>query len=116
MAEPGAWTPRRILETALAAAAAALILWCGWGLWHDRRLAERFTRVQLGMDRGGVEAVLGGPAWEGPCTGYVGYLPRADCALELGYSSAFAPIRPAYYMVQLDRRGRVIEAEPIRTR
>ncbi|HEX8379176.1 MAG TPA: hypothetical protein VF619_01350 [Allosphingosinicella sp.] len=116
MAEPAAWTARRILEAALAAAAAALILWCGWGLWHDRQLAEGFTQVRIGMDRSGVEAVLGGPGWEGPCTGYVGYLPRADCALELGYSSAFAPLRATYYMVQLDRGGRVIEAEPVRTR
>jgi hypothetical protein len=116
MAEPRAWTARKIAETAFVAAVGAFILWCGWGLWRDRELAERFTRVQLGMDRKGVEAVLGGPRWEGPCTGYLGYLPRADCVRELGYSSAFAPLRPDYYMVQLDRRGRVIEAEPVRTR
>ena len=116
MAEGRAWRPRRILETAFLAAVGAGIVYCTWGWWHDREFPDRFTRVRLGMDRNAVEAVLGAPGWEGTCTSYVGYLPRADCARELGYSSAFAPIRPVYYMVQLDRGGKVIEAEPIRTR
>ncbi|HET9638224.1 MAG TPA: hypothetical protein VFP12_03370 [Allosphingosinicella sp.] len=108
--------PRRLLEAALVAAVGAGLAYCGWGWWHDRALSGRFTRIQLGMDRKAVEAVLGAPGWEGICTSYVGYLPREDCARELGYSSAFAPLRPLYYMVQLDRSGRVIEAEPIRSR
>jgi hypothetical protein len=108
--------PRRILETAFVAAVGAGIVYSGWGWWHDRELPERLTRVRLGMDRKSVEAVLGSPDWSGTCTGHVGYLPRADCASELGYSSAFAPLRPVYYMIQLDRGGKVIEAEPVRTR
>ena len=90
--------------------------WAAWGFWHDRQFPDRFTRLHLGMDRNSVEAILGAPDWEGTCTGYGGYLPRADCARELGYSSAFAPLRPVYYMVQLDRSGKVVEAEPIRSR
>ena len=114
MAEPAA--RRRWLEIAFVAIVGAGLVWAAWGFWHDRELPRRFTRVQLGMDRGSVEAILGGPDWEGGCAGYVGYLPRADCARELGYASAFAPLRPVYYMVQLDRSGKVIEAEPIRSR
>ena len=116
MAEGRAWDRRRLLETGFVAAVGAGLAFAAWGYWHDRQFTDRFTRVQLGMNRGGVEAVLGRPDWEGPCTGYVGYLPRADCAVELGYKSAFAPLRPVYHMIQLDGGGRVIEAEPVRSR
>ncbi|HEX9948185.1 MAG TPA: hypothetical protein VGA98_11650 [Allosphingosinicella sp.] len=116
MAEGPAWTRRRILETAFIAGVGAGILWCGWGLWHDRQLPERLKRVHLGMHREAVEAVLGSPRWKGACAGYVRYLPRANCSSELGYASAFAPVRPDYYVIQLDSRGRMIEAEPVRTR
>ncbi|HYE29685.1 MAG TPA: hypothetical protein VEA61_15815 [Allosphingosinicella sp.] len=105
---------RRWVEAALIAAAAAALAWGGWGTWHDRRLADRFDDIHLGMDRRTAEAVLGGPDWEGGCgLGGVLTLPRADCARELGWSSAFAPFVPTYYVVQLDARGRVIEADPI---
>lgn len=116
MAEGRAWDRRRLLEIAFAALVGIGLVYAGWGFWHDRQLPGRFTKVQIGMDRQSVEAILGGPSWEGACTGFVGYLPRADCARELGYSSAFAPIRPVYHIVQLDRNGKVIEAEPARSR
>ena len=116
MAEGGEWGSRRWLETAFLIAVGAGILWAAWAFWHDRQFPDRFTRVQLGMDRKSVETLLGTPDWEGACTGNIGYLPRADCARELGYSSAFAPLRPVHYMVQLDRSGKVIEAEPVRSR
>ena len=109
------WTLRRLLEGLLIAAVLAGLAWAGWGWWHDRRLAERFPRIHLGMDRKGVENVLGGADWEGDCVSYVDYLPREGCARELGFSSAFAPLLPTYYLVQLDRAGRVIEAEPLAT-
>ena len=116
MAERSAWRPRRWLESAFVAAVGAGIVWAGWGYWHDRQLPRHLTQVQLGMDRGAAVALLGTPDWEGGCAGHVDYLPRADCFSELGYSSAFAPLRPLHYLVQLDRSGKVIEAEPIRTR
>lgn len=116
MAERRAWRRRRLLESAFVAAVGALMVWAAWGFWHDRRLPGRFTQVRLGMDRQSAEAVLGAPDWEGGCAGRVRYPPREDCSSELGYSSAFAPLRPLYYLVQLDRSGKVIEAEPIRTR
>jgi hypothetical protein len=116
MAEARAWTLRRWLETAFVAAVGAGLVWAGWGFWHDRTLPGRFTQVQLGMDRKAAEAVLGAPDWEGACAGRVDYLPRADCSTELGYASAFAPLRPVYHVVQLDRGGKVIEAEPVVTR
>jgi hypothetical protein len=112
MAEDGR-RRRRWLELGFTAAVAAGAAWGGWGAWHDRRLAARFEQVNLGMDRTAAEAVLGRPDWEGACGTYVRTLPREDCARELGYASAFAPIFPSYYMIQLDRGGRVIEAEPV---
>lgn len=116
MAERRFWRRRRLLEGAFVALVGAGSLWTVWGLWHDRRLPERFAQVELGMDRSAVEAILGSPSWEGGCAGYVDYLPRAGCSSELGFSSAFAPLRPVHYVVQLDRSGKVIEAEPVRTR
>ncbi len=116
MAERAAWRPHRLLEGAFVAAVGAGMVWAAWGFWHDRQLPGRFTRIQLGMDRSSAEAILGTPDWEGGCAGRVDYMPRADCASELGYASAFAPLRPVYHIVQLDGSGRVIEAEPVRTR
>ncbi|HEX8064379.1 MAG TPA: hypothetical protein VF535_14345 [Allosphingosinicella sp.] len=116
MAEGRRRRPRRLLEAAFVAAVGAGAVWAARGFRHDRQLAGRFDQVRLGLDRPGVEAVLGAPGWEGGCTAYVGYLPRANCDKELGYASAFAPLRPAHYMIQLDRGGKVIEAEPVRSR
>lgn len=116
MAERGTWSWRRWLEIAFVAAVGAGTVWAAWGFWHDRQLPSRLGRVQLGMDRGSVDVVMGAPSWEGACAAYVLYLPRAACTTELGYSSAFAPLRPVHYVVQLDRGGRVIEAEPVRSR
>jgi hypothetical protein len=112
MADGRPWDRGRRLETAFVAAVAVGAVWAAWGFWHDRRLPGRFAQVHLGMDRAGVEAALGAPDWEGTCTSYVTYLPRAECSSELGYSSAFAPLRPVHYVVQLDRNGKVIEAQP----
>lgn len=116
MAEGRAWDRRRLLETAFVAVVGAGMVWTAREIWHDRQFPDRFTRVQLGMDRKAVQAILGRPRWEGPCAGRLRYLPRAGCSTELGYASAFAPIRPDYYIVQLDRAGKAIEAEPARSR
>ncbi|HEX6376440.1 MAG TPA: hypothetical protein VFZ91_12065 [Allosphingosinicella sp.] len=116
MAERPARRSLRILETALIAAVAAGVGWCGWGLWHDRRLAAGLAQVHLGMGREAVEAVLGRPDWVGGCGARIAAMPREGCARELGYASAFAPLLPTYYLVQLDRRGRVIEAEALGAR
>lgn len=89
--------------------------WAGWGWWHDRQLPKRFERVGLGMDRGAVEALLGRPGREAACGSDHFTLPRENCRRALVYSSAFAPVVPSYYVVQLDARGRVVEAEAIRS-
>jgi hypothetical protein len=112
MAEPRRLDRRRIAETAFVAAVAAGTAWAALGFWYDHGFPGRFDRVHLGMERNGVEAILGGPDWDGPCAAHVDYLPRADCSRELGWSSAFAPVRPLHYIVQLDRSGKVVEAQP----
>ena len=113
MAERPALRPRRLLEAAFVAAVGAAILWCGWGLWYDRQMPGRLERVHLGMDRKSAEAILGRPGWEGACGARIASLPREGCARELGWSSPFALVVPKHYLVQLDRDGRVIEAEVI---
>jgi hypothetical protein len=107
---------RRWLENIFLAAVAAGLAWCGWGLWHDRALSGRFERIRLGMDQAAVEAALGRPDWAGECGARLRSLPRADCASELGYASAFALLRGRYWLVQLDRSGKVVEAEPLDAR
>lgn len=110
MAEP---RRRRWAEYGLAAAVAAGIAWVAWGFWYDRQMPGRLERVHLGMDRRSAEAILGRPDWEGVCGARIASLPREGCAMELGWSSPFALLVPKHYLVQLDRDGRVIEAEVI---
>jgi hypothetical protein len=107
---------RRWIDAILLALVIAAAGWAGWGAWHDRRLPRQLLNVRLGMDRAAVERLLGRPDWEGGCAARLSYLPHADCARELGYSSAFAPIFANYYVIQLDRSGKVVEAEPVRPR
>ncbi len=111
MAEPG--DRRRWVAVAVYAAIAAFLAWAAKGWWHDRRLPERFERVALGMDRGAVEALLGRPDREAACGSGHFTPPRENCRRALVYSSAFAPIVPSHYVIQLDASGRVIEADAI---
>ena len=105
--------PRRWLEAALIVAVAAGLAWVGWGIWRDRQLAARLPLIPLGMDGKAAEAILGRPDWAGPCGARIATLPREGCVRELGYASAFALLFPKHFLVQLDRHGRVIEAEII---
>lgn len=117
MAERPPWRGPLWLEVIVLGAVAALLAWFLYGLWHDRRLAGDFERIRLGMDRPAVEAVLGGPDWEGACgSGRALSLPREGCRRELGYSSHFAFLVPRHHVVQLDSSGRVVEAETIGVR
>ena len=113
MREPAGAGRRRWLAVTVYAATAAALAWVAGGWWHDRQLPRRFERIGLGMDRGAVEALLGRPDWVAACGSDHFTLPRADCHRELVYSSAFAPLVPSYYVVQTDRRGRVIEADAV---
>lgn len=113
MAEGRAWSARRLLETAFVAIVAGGLIWAARGFWYDRQMPDRLERVHLGMDRRAAVAILGRPRWEGECGARIASLPREGCALELGYSSPFSLIVPKHYLVQLDRNGRVIEAEVI---
>jgi hypothetical protein len=108
--------PRRLLENALVAVVAAGLAWSGWGWWRDRQLSARLPLVAIGMDARQAEAILGRPDWTGPCGTRIVSLPREGCVRELGYASAFALIVPKHFLIQIDRNGRVIEAEAISRR
>jgi hypothetical protein len=109
----GAPARRRWIAAAAYAAIAAFLAWAAWGVWHDRQLPKRFERIGLGQDRAAVEALLGRPDRDAGCERDPLVLPREGCRRVLVYSSAFAPLVPTYYVVQLDARGRVIEADDV---
>jgi len=56
-------------------------------------------------------AVLGNPAWRGPCGARFGYGQATNCSTELGYRAALAPLNPVYRVVQIDSRNRVISSD-----
>jgi hypothetical protein len=81
------------------------------GVRHDDRLQRDYGNVQVGMSVDAAQHILGKPSWQGQCDGYDhvgGYSP--NCASKLLYRSAFAPLKPVYWVVELDRRGRVISS------
>jgi hypothetical protein len=81
------------------------------GQRHDARLWRDHVRVQAGMSAGEAAAILGEPSWRGRCGARFPYGQAANCASELGYRAAFAPLNPLYWVVQLDASGRVIRSD-----
>ena len=67
------------------------------------------------MSAAQVKQILGEPAWQGRCGLRFPYGWSDTCAAELGYASAFAPLLPAYVVVELDPRMRVISVDQIQT-
>ena len=77
---------------------------------RNDRLERNSARVRTGMSRTEAVAIMGLPSWDGACGTNGISLARDGCASEIGYSSWLAPVLPVYWVVELDRRGRVIEA------
>jgi hypothetical protein len=65
------------------------------------------------MSNAQAEQILGKPSWHGRCGEWFPYGWEQNCIAELGYRSAFAPFFPAYLVVQLDSRSRVISVDTI---
>jgi hypothetical protein len=76
---------------------------------RDERLDREYSTVRKGASRSEAIRILGKPSWDGKC-GRVSY-PRTGCVHELGYRSWLAPVKPVYWIVQLDNRDRVISSE-----
>jgi hypothetical protein len=95
---------------ALAAAVILIFLTatCVAANQHDDRIWTGADRVRPGMTAAQAKKILGEPSWEGRCGSYAGYGHDENCAAELGYSAAFAPLVPSYKVVELDRQQRVI--------
>ena len=85
------------------------------GRKHDYRLWTNADRVQPGMSVAQAKQVLGEPSWQGRCGEWFPYGWEGNCSTELGYRSAFAPVLPAYLVVQLDVHGRVISVDTIQS-
>jgi hypothetical protein len=81
------------------------------GKWHDDRIWRDYVRVRPGMSAAQAETILGSPSWQGKCGTKFPYGQDKNCEMELGYRSAFFPINPLYWVVQLDNGGRVISAD-----
>jgi hypothetical protein len=78
---------------------------------HDARLWRDYIQVRPGMTQAQAKAILGDPSWSGRCGAEFPYGYAKDCAAEFGYRSAYAPLNPLYWVVQIDARNRVIEAD-----
>jgi hypothetical protein len=74
------------------------------GLWRD------YKRVRAGMSESQAKAILGRPSWQEACGATFG-VHSDDCASELVYRAAFAPLNPTYWVVEIDSRGRVISSD-----
>jgi hypothetical protein len=75
---------------------------------HDERIWTGADRVRPGMSAAEAKQILGQPSWVGRCGSYFGYGWEDNCAADLGYRAAFAPLVPSYIVVELDRRQRVL--------
>lgn len=75
---------------------------------HDDRLFRDYERVRPGMSAADAKRILGEPSWQSRCGSRFPNRHSPACALELGYRSPFAPLKPLYWVVELDRQGRVI--------
>ena len=78
---------------------------------HDDRLWRDCKQVRPGMSAAEAEAILGEPSWHDRCGAKFPYGHEKGCVTELGYRSAFAPINPRYWVIELDGRGRVISSD-----
>lgn len=78
---------------------------------HDDRMWRDYKRVQPGMTVRQAEAVLGKPSWQDRCGTKFPYGHDKGCLIELGYRSAFAPLNPLYWVVEVDARQRVISSD-----
>jgi hypothetical protein len=88
---------------------------CVAGRQHDEHLWANSQRVRPGMSAAQAEQILGSPSWQNGCGAKFPYGWQQNCVAELGYRSAFAPLLPAYLIVQLDNRSRVISVDTIQS-
>lgn len=97
-------------KASLIALPTLLMSWC---TVHDNRLEAHFNQVSLGMSADQVIGIMGNPFWEGRCGAKMPTGLPKQCARELGYRAALAPLDPTYYLVWFDSTGHVVETAPI---
>lgn len=80
---------------------------------RNSRLEAHFLTIKLGISADQVVQIMGRPAWDGRCGAKIPTGLPSDCAREMGYAAALAPIDPSYYLVWFGKDGRVVKAAPI---
>lgn len=80
------------------------------GIYRDRHLDDNYDRVRSGMSVQAVKQILGEPSYDGRCGGYGFEVLVSGCASEFVYPSAFAPLLPSYFVVQMGDDQRVVDA------
>lgn len=79
---------------------------------RDARLNRDYSSVRKGASKAEAIRILGKPSWDGRCGSYGVSTPGPGCVRELGYRSWLAPLKPLYWIVELDGRDRVISSYP----
>lgn len=94
---------------------AAIVLVIGGAAYagnrHDERMWRDYKRVRPGMTIGQAEAILGKPSWQDRCGAKFPYGHDKSCVTQLGYPSAFVPLNPLFWVVEVDARPRVISSD-----
>ena len=101
---------RAALFTLTLLGAVGIGAWALSGHVRDVRYATNFKRISARSPRTEVVALMGTPSRDGPCKADLVPGIPTQCAEEVVYSAALAPVDPQYYVVRLDRRGTVIES------
>ena len=83
------------------------------GIYRDDRLWKDYQRIRPGMSASEAEAIMGSPSWRGHCDSRHLSPSFPNCRSELGYRSWFAPLKPLYWVVQLDGTGHVVSSDYI---
>lgn len=78
---------------------------------RDERLSRDYSSVRKGASKAEAIHILGKPSWDGKCGSYGVSSPSTVCVHELGYRSWLAPLKPLYWIVELDARDRVISSD-----
>jgi hypothetical protein len=83
----------------------------GVGKWRDRRMAEKYEKVEIGWSRADVQQLLGSPNNEGPCGKFFREQQKIGCSEEFVYDQSYVAAVPVCWWIGFDEAGRVMSKE-----